>query len=113
MEENRFTISDGLMLRAIQPNRKIDVKGWIGTIDYIDRSIMTYEEMRESLEHLQKSGCIIYDNGCFMFSDFAMKLASSAKASELPQYTYTEKCSVEYKLTPEDYDKALKKYIGK
>lgn len=73
-EEEKFTSNDGLLLVAISCSRKISMVNWIHTIDYLDRSSMSFTEMKQSLERLQKSGMILYNKNKFKLSPLAKNI---------------------------------------
>lgn len=108
MSENVFTHNDMLMLEAV--SGKVDVESWICLVDYRDKSIISYEEMSESLEKLQRSGFIAYEDGKFRLSPLAKKLC---KSKSLREQSYTEVCEAKYKISRGEYDSALRRYLGK
>jgi len=68
-----FNSDDGLLLATIACNRKqIDIYGWISTMDYIGREILSCRRINNSLNRLSTGGLII-------ISENKVRLTSKSK----------------------------------
>lgn len=72
--EATFNDIDALVLSVIYQNNQLDLVKWIGMIDFYERIILTFEELRTSLQKLQQFGLIKFSEGEFLFSSGAVEL---------------------------------------
>lgn len=111
--------ADGLVLCVI--SGKIDVEKWISSIDMLDRSVISYEELINSVNNLLNGGLILRKNNKFVLSKQAKQLLRGGfgKGSiewqlsvqkRIQAYLYDETNSRTFYLTQDEYDVALKKY---
>ncbi|MBQ9806990.1 MAG: hypothetical protein IJW49_10880 [Clostridia bacterium] len=113
-----FNNIDVLVLSVIYKNNQIELVKWIGMIDCYERIILTLNELNDSLEKLQKSGLIQLSSNQFLLSSEAIKLFPKKFNirnyekihDKLSKKEYIEMAECNFKVTEEEYSKALKQY---
>ena len=103
-----FAEMDGLVLSVIYKHNQLDLVQWLGIIDFYERIIISFDELRGALSRLQKSGLITYSDGAFC-------LASDIRNYERISKTLSSKEIVniaeeKFVLTEADYSTALQEY---
>lgn len=90
-------------------------------IDAYYRIVVSYEELAEALEKLQKNGILLYDNGKLICKEKAKKLLAGqnrlgmtsfmTKVSEKRiMFPYEDECEVKYAVQKTEFDEAYKLY---
>ena len=121
MREKFFSDIDGLILATIRSNPKHDVVSWIAFIDAYYRILISYDELNNSLNKLQKYGLITFQNNCFICTDKTEKLLSRngnfgtttwifAVQERIVKLSFCEIYNIDYRLLKTEYESALKQY---
>ena len=114
-----YTGIDGLVLCAI--DGKIDAEQWISSIDMLNHSIITREELNNSVNNLLSGELIQKVKNKFVLSKQAKKILRGGfwkgciewqltVQKRIQLYSYDETKTQTFNLAQEDYDAALKKY---
>ncbi len=110
---------DGLVLCVM--GGKIDVKRWISSIDMFDHSIISYEELINSVNNLLNGELILRKNNKLVLSKQAKQILRGGwrmgciewqltVQKRICRYFYDETKPRLFDLPQEEYDTALKKY---
>lgn len=121
MREKFFSDIDGLILATIWSNPKHDVVSWIAFIDAYYRILISYDELNNSLNKLQKYGLITFKNNCFICTDKTEKLLSRKGnigtttwifevQERIVKLSFCEIYNIAYHLLKTEYESALKQY---
>lgn len=113
-----FAEMDGLVLSVIYKHNQLDLVQWLGIIDFYERIIISFDELRGALSRLQKSGLITYSDGAFCLASDATNLFS--KSFDIRNYERISKtlsskeivniAEEKFVLTEADYSTALQEY---
>lgn len=121
MKQNGFSKTDGIILAVISKEPKIDLCKYIFMIDAYYRIVVSYEELAEALEKLQKNGILLYDSGKLLCTDKSKKLLTGKNklgmtsfmmsvSERILKFLYKEECEVKYKVQKTEFDEAYKLY---
>ncbi len=116
--ENSFNDIDSLVLSVIHEHNQIDLVKWIGIIDFYERIILTFDELSDALEKLQKSGLVQLSDNNFSLSSEAINffpkkftLRNYEKIyNKLSKKDYTENAESKFKISEIEYSEALNQY---
>ena len=121
MSEKVFSDIDGLVLAMISCNPDNNIVTWISFIDAYYRIIISYDELKNSLYKLQKSGFVTFQNNRFFCTEQTEKVLCDRdkmgittwifKVQErLAKLSFSETFDIEYNLLKSEYEIALKHY---
>ncbi len=119
-----FCSIDGIILAVISKEPEIDLCKYISMIDAYYRIVVSYEELAEAIEKLQKNGVLLYDNGKLLCTDKSKKLLTGKNklgmtsfmmsvSERILKFLYKEECEVKYKVQKTEFDEAYKLYRNK
>ncbi len=121
MSGKNFSDLDGLILVTISCHPKIDIVTWLAFIDAYYRIVISYDELKASLDKLQKGGLVTYIDNSFCTTDNAAKVLIGRNRmgttswifkvqDRLTKLSFDESYDILYNLPIVDYESALKKY---
>lgn len=119
--ETHFCKMDGIILAVISKEPEIDLCKYISMIDAYYRIVVSYEELADAIEKLQKNGILLYSNGKLVCQKKAKKLLTGQnrlgmtsfmeKVSErILSYPYKEEYEAEYIVQKTKFAEAYKSY---
>ena len=88
-----YTNIDGLVLCVVKG--KPDVYSWISEIDALDHLLLTYDELRSSINNLLNGNMLYYKNGRFVRS---LKAKFILIEHCIKKYTYDESKNTDLKI---------------
>lgn len=110
---------DGLVLCVIKGKK--DVRQWIESIDVIDHSILSCEQLSTAINRLLNGNLITYKREKFVLSPTAKYILRGGWLGQIDwqltvqkriiQYAYDEEKENAFVLPQEEYDAALEKYM--
>jgi len=117
-----YTGTDGLVLCAVEG--KQDAERWISSIDMLDHSIISREELINSVNNLLNGELIFCKKDKFVLSEQAKRILRGGLfkgctewqltvQERIRLYSYDETKMQSFTLTQEEYDAALKSYQDK
>lgn len=124
MIKGTFSKIDGVILAVISKEPEIDLCKYISMIDAYYRIVVSYEELTEAIEKLQKNGILLFNNGKLICTERAKKLLAGQnrlgmtsfmmKVSEkILSFPYNEEYEVKYAVQKTEFDEAYKSYKNK